>query len=189
MSDSKIKIIDRRMFTPDGELREPYRQAQDAAPTKRPRSPAPGATGAASAPTQAPAPASQQVRSDRPRSERARSEQGGRPAPILPREPDRAPAGVATTHRIEDRAKAQDAEGARFTDLVAFLAQTAAAYLQQARSSALGSGTASSGELLQMARLHLDLLAVVERKTAGNLTLEERNMLQDVQRQLRLALG
>lgn len=177
LSENKIKVIDRRMFTADGELREAYQGTIDpdahSAPRSQPSTPAEStATDAAVASTGEPAPAAPTTA--------VASEPPARTA-----DDDASPAPAQEAVAEED-----DAEGPRFTDLVAFMAQTAAAYLQQARATALGGSAApgSSSEMLQMARLHVDLLSVLERKTTGNLTAEEREMLLDVQRQLRIAL-
>ncbi len=168
LSESKIKVIDRRMFTADGELREEY---QDSI--------VPDVGAPAS-------PAVTEPVSDAGQEASAPAETATEPASA---EASPAAEEVAAPGPEAD-AEDDAAEGPRFTDLVAFMAQTAAAYLQQARATALGgqAGPASSSEMLQMARLHVDLLSVLERKTAGNLTAEELEMLRDVQRQLRLAM-
>ena len=60
------------------------------------------------------------------------------------------------------------------------LAEPATIYLGEAR---LPDG--SRQENLQLARLHIDLLEVVWRKTKGNLTAQESAVLEDVLYQLR----
>lgn len=154
-TEKRMKVTDRRMFTPDGELRKEYRDTVD--PDRTPSKPVPSAEPTDAADT---------------RTESAVA----RTAPAHPAEADTADAEDAT------------GSGPRFTDLVGFLAQTAAAYLQQARQGAVG-GAMSAGDLLEMARLQVDLLDVLEQKTAGNLTAQEHAMLDDARRQLRLALG
>lgn len=155
-TEKRMKVIDRRMFTPDGELREEYRGTVD--PDRTPPDPPPSRT--------------EPVDAADTRAESA----------VAPTE-TAIPAEAEATD-VEDANEA----GPRFTDLVGFLAQTAAAYLQQARQGAVG-GAMSAGDLLEMARLQVDLLDVLERKTAGNLTAQEHALLDDARRQLRLALG
>ena len=156
VTEKRMKVTDRRMFTADGELRDEYKDTVD-----------PDRVPAETAPPRA-------VREDEP------------PAHIEP-----SPEGVAE-HAAPEPAEPPADEDARrgpqFADLVAFLAQTAAAYLQQARQGTVG-GAMGAGELLEMASLHVDLLDVLERKTAGNLEPQEHAMLDDARRQLRLALG
>jgi hypothetical protein len=43
-----------------------------------------------------------------------------------------------------------------------------------------------SAENLQLARLHIDLLEILQQKSAGNLTDQEQRFLQDLLTQLRL---
>ena len=72
--------------------------------------------------------------------------------------------------------------GAAFYDLVAMLAQTASVYLNQAAQQ-----LEQRGELLEMSRMHIDLLTVLERKTRGNLSADEKAMLEDAIYRLRMA--
>lgn len=68
-----------------------------------------------------------------------------------------------------------------FFDLLSLIAEPASLYL--------GDLALPDGRLqvdLEMARLHIDLLAVLQEKTAGNLTAEEAAVLEDVLYQLRL---
>ena len=66
-------------------------------------------------------------------------------------------------------------------DLVSVLAQPIAVYLGDAK---LPDG--ETMENLDLARLHIDLLSVLEEKTRGNLTSQESNFLSDLLYQLRL---
>ena len=61
------------------------------------------------------------------------------------------------------------------------LAQPIAVYLGDAK---LPDG--ETMENLDLARLHIDLLSVLEEKTRGNLTSQESNFLSDLLYQLRL---
>ena len=139
-SDKRIKVTDRRMFTPEGELREEYKDALDGA--TQVAEPAIG--------TQAPSPAP-------PRP--------AEPVPPRPAEPE------------PDRPS-----GAKLEDLVALLAQSASVYLSQAAQR-----IETRSEHLEMARMHVDLLAILKHKTRGNLKAEESAMLEQVLAQLRMA--
>lgn len=87
----------------------------------------------------------------------------GSPAPVLEPEPEGADSGPA------------------FLDLVGMLAEPVPYYLGEAP---LPNGAVR--ENLQMARVHIDLLDVLRKKTAGNLTPEEASVLEDVLYQLRM---
>ena len=76
----------------------------------------------------------------------------------------------------------ETASGAAFYDLVAMLAQSASVYLNQAAQK-----LEQRGELLEMARMHIDLLAVLDKKTRGNLDPQEKAMLDDAIYRLRMA--
>lgn len=83
-------------------------------------------------------------------------------------------------------AKAEPIEtdsGATFQDLLALLAQSAAMYLQQAAQVPLEH----RAEVIELARMHIDLLVILKAKTAGNLDALEQSALDDVLYRLRLA--
>ncbi|MEM7581978.1 MAG: DUF1844 domain-containing protein [Acidobacteriota bacterium] len=150
MSDRGLKVTDKRMFTPDGELREEYlrqRSSEDA-----PSEPETG-EGATE-----PAPAG--VSSAAPQS-----------APP----PEAAP-------QAEEPPEEEPPPGApRFSDLVRLLAENASVYLAEAQRG----NPQTAQEHLELARLHIDLLGVLQSKTRGNLTGEEQAMLESVMYQLR----
>lgn len=158
-SDRDIKVTDRRMFDARGELREEYRYLEEGGSRQRPEP---------SAETR-PEPIVE-----------ARTEPPPRPAPSDPRlsgKPGAAPAPAA------------EAGAVGFIELVSVLAEPAAVYLQQAQAA--GSGTiasdAKTAQSLEIAKIHIDLLALLETKTAGNLDAQERAMLEDALYQLRQA--
>ena len=68
-----------------------------------------------------------------------------------------------------------------FLDLVAMLAEPVSIYLGD-----LPLPDGQSAENLEMARLHIDLLALLRQKTAGNLTAQELGFLEDLLYRLRL---
>lgn len=152
--ERKIKVTDKRMFAPDGTLREEYRFLEEE--TKPPTEPV--AEGAQAAGTRAPertAPASEPPK--------ATPEPGPAEPETSPLEPG-VPGG-----------------GPSFVDLVAALAEPASVYMRNAIQS-----PAEASQSLEVARLYIDLLDVLRHKTAGNLTVQEKDMLEDALHQLRL---
>lgn len=155
--ESKIKVTDKRMFTADGDLREDFRHLESPAGEDTPSKPPPAAARA------------------------------GRAEP-WPAEPSSQPPGEAEPPRpaaaSEPAETAGAADGSRqpsFLELVAVLADPVAIYLGDMK---LPDG--SSAENLDAARYYIDLLDVLEAKTAGNLTQQEAAMLRDLLYQLRM---
>jgi len=141
---SEIKVTDKRMFTPDGRLREQFEQEIEA-----------GAVEAAS-----------EAGVEAPRPEPAPSE----PPPA----PERSPG-------LELPGTPPELGGPSFFDLVGALAEPASIYLGDV---ALPDG--SSAENLEAARFHIDLLDLLRKRTAGNLSAQEHAVLEDVLYRLRL---
>ena len=169
VGDKGLKVTDKRMFTADGELREEFRhldaeaEAAPAAGAEKPSEPAgePGAEPTAAA-------AADPMPAGSPRG----------PAPEAPA-PDGEWAEAGPTLEIPGT---PDGLGApTFLDLVTLLAEPIALYLGDAE---LPDG--KSAENLEMARLHIDLLDVLRRKTAGNLEAEEARLLEDLLYRCRL---
>ncbi|MBV8202197.1 MAG: DUF1844 domain-containing protein [Acidobacteria bacterium] len=196
--DKEIKITDKRMFTPDGELREEYRFLAEKSTAAAPE--------AAAAPSPAPAPsrAEQAVSGvaaqPTPERTRAASQEGGpspgggsapasgrsagtgargrgEPPPVEPYGPDAAGDSGA---RLEIPGSPPGL-GPSFYDLAAMLAEPVAVYLGEVE---LTDG--ESAENLEMARLYIDLLDVLRQKTAGNLTAQESAFLEDLLYRLRV---
>ena len=152
MNEKKIKVTDKRLFTPDGELREEFRDLENVAATPD------AAAEAAAEPATVEAPAGQPTPAESPPAE---SQSAAERSPT-------APAGASPAEPS-------------FLDLVATVAQPIALYL--------GDVTIPDGESmenLQMARLHIDLLEILQTKSAGNLTDQESGFLEDLLYQLRL---
>jgi hypothetical protein len=130
--DERVRVVDRRWFTAEGDLKDP------AAPKAA-----------------APAPAS---------------------APMPPPKPP-----SPTPQAPQEQAFAGDVAGlpskVGFLDLVDFLAQQAVALLS--------GQVPGRGRDPEMARFFIDLLGVVQEKTAGRLAPEETRYLDDVLFQLR----
>jgi hypothetical protein len=159
--DKEIKVTDKRMFTPDGELREEYRFLTE----KSTESPGgetvlEAARQAVAAQTPAQTPAQAQTPPPFPDS-RYQS-----PALEIPGSP---PGGLP------------DMGGPTFYDLVAILAEPIPIYLGEME---LPGG--QSAENLEMARLHIDLLDVLRQKTVGNLSAQENAFLEDLLYRMRV---
>lgn len=145
-NEKEIKVTDKRMFTPEGELREEYRFLNEKS------------TSAAAEPAPPVAPAVEP-----------------RPAPP-PRRSEPEPAA-----RLDLPEMPPELGGPSFFDLVAILAEPIPIYLGDA---ALPDGGDATN--LEMARLHIDLLAILRQKTAGNLTAQEAAFLEDLLYRLRV---
>ena len=158
MSDSepKVKVTDKRMFTPDGELRDDYRHLEETG------------DGEAGATVNAEPPPVARKAEPRPATEPA-------PAPAAGAVP---PEPTAEGPSLGGRGLP---EQPRFVDLLTALAEPIALFLGDVR---LPDGR--STEDLEAARFHIDLLEVVQQKTAGNLSAEEAALLEDLLYRLRL---
>ena len=158
MSNEKkeIKVTDKRMFTPDGELREEYRVLAE----KSTAAPAAATEPAPAAPSRPVEP------------EVLQSPQGAREAPRRAPEPD---------PRLDLPEMPPELGGPSFFDLVAMLAEPVPIYLGDA---VLPDGQDATN--LEMARFYIDLLAVLRQKTAGNLTAQESAFLEDLLYRMRV---
>lgn len=163
--ESKIKVTDKRMFAPDGSLREEYRFLEEEA--KKP----PARPAAESPP---PEPEKEPKKEEAPvRETRQTRKPAEEPAPDRAERPDPGPPpgpelpGTGRNPGIYD--------------LVMALAEPASVYLRNAVQS-----PAEASQSLEVARLYIDLLDVLRQKTAGNLTAQESDMLEDALHQLRL---
>ena len=152
-----MKVTDKRMFTPDGELREEYRFLNEKS--------------TATTMAEATEPAAE---APRPEPEPARQE------PVRPA-PARHAAGYPEPMESSGLGAGAPQGGPGFLDLAAMLAEPAAIYLGDAP---LPDG--QWAEDLEMARLHIDLLDVLRQKTAGNLTAQESAIIEDLIYRLRV---
>jgi len=147
---SDIKVTDKRMFTPDGRLREEFAgEVSESVEEAAPERPEPVASPAAEAAL--------------PPIESIDASDAGRgPSLELPGTPS--------------------ALGApSFFDLVGALAEPASIYLGDVP---LPDG--ASAENLDAARFHIDLLDLLRKRTAGNLSAQEHAVLEDVLYRLRV---
>jgi Domain of unknown function (DUF1844) len=181
----EIKITDKRMFTPDGELREEYRFLDEkttagpaAAPETARTQPAAGRPGAAgpggTTATQPPAAERAGRRDDAPGQPPARSSAAGGAG-----RQDAAPAAEPAA-RLE-LPGSPPGLGPSFYDLAALLAEPIPIYLGDME---LPDG--QSAENPEMARLYIDLLDVLRQKTAGNLNAQESAFLEDLLYRMRV---
>ena len=95
--------------------------------------------------------------------------------------PPRATAMSGETRPPAPEPEPEDPDAPGFIDLITLLAEPASMYLQQARVP-----DGQSSQNLQLARLHIDLLGTLQRKTRGNLTPQEASILEDALYQLRM---
>lgn len=168
-----MKVTDKRMFTPEGELREEYRfleeRAQERAAEEEDRERRRGEEPAASeaAPPEAPSEAAAPVGA------------GAGAAPGL--EPGPGPAGLRPDAGAPPGWAESEGEAPAFFDLLGVLAEPVPFYLGDSRLP-----TGESGENLEAARFYIDLLEVLKKKTAGNLEPREADALEDLLYRLRL---
>lgn len=195
----RVKVTDRRMFTPEGELREEYRDlegkaeesgddgAESAAAGGDAREPAadrtpPGGAGARPVDRGAGGPAGGR---EVPGGAGARPVPGGAGAREVPGGAGARPVGGGeeSTPRGAPVEIPSSGPGPQpsFLDLVGLLAEPVPIYLGDAE---LPDG--GSAENLEAARLHIDLLDMLRQKTAGNLTSQESAVLEDVIYRLRM---
>lgn len=160
-----LKVTDKRIFTPEGELKDEFRHLKEQAPPtaerppERMEAPQPAADRDREAPRERPP-----ERSDPRQAARQPPPEADEPGPRL--ELPGAPPGFGAPS---------------FYDLVAVLAEPVSLYLGDVR---LPDG--QTAENLEMARLHIDLLDVLRQKTAGNLSAQETAVLEDVLYRLRV---
>ncbi|MFN7962916.1 MAG: DUF1844 domain-containing protein [Thermoanaerobaculia bacterium] len=155
MSEKSIKVVDKRIFTPEGDLRDEYRFLEEEGRSTPDEAQAPAAP--EPQPPPAPSPAA-------PAKEPLVA--AGAPRPLTP-----PPPGYP----------AAQGGSAGFFDLLGMLAEPASMYLGDAPFPGGQVGTD-----LDMARLHIDLLGILQQKTHGSLDAQEASVLDDLLYRLRL---
>jgi len=185
--EKPIRVVDRRMFTPDGELRPGFEPEESPEPPAAPppRPPAPAGS-RPSAPQSAPAsPSASAHASAAPQAPPAS------PASRAPHEAHEPPAAPDLSGSGEETGEDEaEPEGpppsseprSEFTAIVRSLATTA--------YSALGLLPDPSGARHRepaVARQMIDWLSVLESKTRNNLSFEESDFLSRVLYELRMA--
>lgn len=175
MSDKQIKVTDKRIFTPGGDLKEEYRFLEENA-TEGPEAQAEATATAAAPAAAAPEPAAPPPRgsSDPRRAASGDFSPGREPfPPSAARSPEPPP--------LEIPGSPPGLGAPTFYDLAAMLAEQAALYLGD-----LETEEGQIPENLEVARLHIDLLDVLRQKTAGNLSAQEAAFLEDLLYRLRV---
>ncbi len=157
--EKPIRVVDRRMFTPEGELRPGF-EAEDR--PEPPSPPPPAAQPAASRAREAPA--------------TAREEAGTGPAG--PAQAPESPAGPGDSGEPGELKEPHTG----FGSLVGWIATNAYAAL-----GLLPDAAGRSHRDLTAARQMVDWLSVLEQKTRSNLSFEESDFLSKVLYELRLA--
>lgn len=166
MENKEIKVTDRRMFTDDGELREEYRFLDESAASEEGPSQKGQDRGEPAPDTHPSTP------SEAPES---------RSAPPPSASTGSPPQQDATPPRSNEPSPGPLPRSPSFFDLVTLLAEPIPIFLGD-----MTMPDGSSAENLDMARLHIDLLSLLQQKTTGNLTEQESAVLQDVLYRLRL---
>lgn len=187
-----MKVTDKRMFTPEGELKEEYRfleerarQRAEAPPDRATERPA--GSGAEAAPEHPAGPGAGSTAEARlgPPAGSSAEERRAPPGAAGPGgAPGAGPEGGATAGGAAPAGYEEAAppgQAPSFFDLLGILAEPIAFYLGDARLP-----TGESGENLEAARFYIDLLDVLRQKTAGHLAPQEADALEDLLYRLRL---
>ena len=159
--DKPIRVVDRRMFTPEGELRPGFEP--DEAPAEAPRVEAPR--------VEAP-------RAEAPRAEAARADD---PHAAAAPPPDATAEGAPEPPESDLPAEPRS----EFARIVSSLATTAYSALGLLADPADGPRHRD----LAVARQMIDWLAVLEQKTRGNLSFEESDLLARARTSFVLPMG
>jgi len=180
--EKPIRVVDRRMFTPDGELRPDFEPEEPAAPpppppprpTSSPAAPPSATSGSVAPPGATPASA----------SERMSAMGHGSGSPNEAEHP--APPGVEEEFGGETGGAAADERGSDprsdFTAIIKSLATTAYSALGLLPDPAGGRHREPA-----VARQMIDWLSVLESRTRNNLSFEESDFLSRVLYELRMA--
>lgn len=161
--EKSIRVVDRRMFTPDGDLRPDFEPEE---------APAPSAPAARAEPAPVAPPAPSEAASATVHSSASTSAVEAEAADEPPEEEGGAPG---------EGEPAREPRGA-FSAIVRSLATTAYSAL-----GLLGDPAAAGHRDPAVARQMIDWLAVLESKTRNNLSFEESDFLSRVLYELRLA--
>lgn len=156
LEEQGIKVTDRRMFSATGELREEFRDLEEAPP------PNPNER--------------REAEEKRPLSEESTAQRSG---------PSRRPehVGEAPPSVAAPPPPGYPVNGAppEFLDIVSMLVESAAVFLGDARIPGV-----EAQEDLERAQYHIDLLGVLQERTAGRLSAQEDAVLADILYRLRM---
>jgi hypothetical protein len=162
VTDDELKVTDKRMFTPDGELKDEFQHLEKES---------------AEDPVAEETAVVEETATDQEEPAAGREAQTAPQKAEAPEASQPEPGRGRVEIPLEETGRGE----LGFFDLVGLVAQPVAIYLGDAQ---LPDG--ESAENLDMARLHIDLLEVLKDKTAGNLTAQEHTLLEDLLYQLRL---
>jgi hypothetical protein len=179
MADEKelgFKISDHRMFNPDGTLRQPEAESAEAATEPPPAGP----TDTAEAGKLFSFPSEPDRRKQQ--AERGRSPENRVPAVGAPAVPAASPFNPNPRMGSGPDFGPEEFPEASFTGLVNMLAVEAVMYLGLMENP-MGGGRSVD---LEAARHVIDMLAMLEQKTSGNLSPQEDGLLRDVLADLRM---
>jgi len=180
---SRVKVTDKRLFRPDGELREEYSFLKETEEAK------PDAEGAGTAGREESEREERGEERGAEREEAAIETEAGK-GEARPRQPGASQAeagtpgpepGVPTPGEPGTTFGGSGPGQPSFLDLVSVLAEPVAVYLGDVQ---LPDG--KSAENLELARFHIDLLEVLKDKTAGTLSAQESSVLEELLYRLRM---
>lgn len=163
-----MKVTDKRIFTPEGELKEEFRHLSEGGEARE---------GSGASPSEEPSPAGSSP--EPPKAPEAAA--GSPPEATPPGSGFESSASEGSAERLELPATPPEMGGPGFLDLVGIIAEPVAIYLGDVQ---LPDG--QTAENLEVARFHIDLLDVLRQKTSGNLSAQELAVLDDVLYRLRL---
>jgi hypothetical protein len=168
-SPRELKITDKRIFTPDGDLREEFRNESkpDETQAVNPSEPAPAQAPPAPAPAAAPEP--------EPAPKPAATDERRQPENQKPRPP-----GEERRRSIADRATNPETP---FTNFIEPLIAQGYMSLGLLKNPYQPQSKVDTGAARQM----IDILILLKEKTAGNLTADEEDFLETHLGELKLA--
>ena len=162
-NQSGFKVTDRRLFNPDGSLREDVLLEEEAAPQPAP-----------AAPTPAPASAAQKFS--------AADITGAKQPPPPPTPPPYSPPAAAPPALEQDQEPDGMPEQTEFTEFLMRIASEAFIYLGLVEHPMTGRRQVD----LQAAKESIDMLAMLRAKTQGNLTPGEARLFDDLLADLKM---
>ena len=170
----ELKVTDKRIFTPEGEIRDEFKQ--DIKPAENPAAAAAPRPQAAAAPRPEP----KAEPKPEPRAEPKAAPAAGRPAAER-RHEDHGPGPEGERRRsVADRAESPGTPFANFLENLIVQAYMSLGMLRNPYQSGAKPDPAA-------ARQVIDVLQVLQEKTAGNLTPEEQEFLDTHLGELKLA--
>jgi hypothetical protein len=187
----KLKVTDRRMFDTDGNPRRPDEGSTDAhrdapvasetAAAREEETPEVAAASEAAAPTEDPSPT--------PSHGDSSSAPAAAPLDAAPIDGDTAPKATAEASEPAAASETDPGGGGSYADLPRGFAPFVESQYLEALIFLGAVPHPQTGETLEdheFARYKIDLLTMIQEKTEGNLTEEEKRLIEDVLYQLRI---